>query len=96
MGKGYELDAGVLDGIHGQLRDARSKVEGLADSIPQGADAGDLAGALDGLLAGYVGNAAQLSTALGDVADGVEGSKKNYERAEEDAQGHLHRASGGL
>lgn len=95
MTNGYELGPGVLDGIHKNLNDAHGQVEGLAGSVPQGVDAGDLGGPLNGLLAGFVDNSGQFSTALSDLAQGVEASKKDYDLAEERAQQEMDRAAGG-
>ncbi|MGV9298349.1 MULTISPECIES: hypothetical protein [Amycolatopsis] len=85
----------MLDGIRGQLSDARGQVEGLSGSVPQDVDAGLLTGPLDAALSSLVESAAQFSTALGGVADDVETGKKDYERAEADAQDQLPKPGGG-
>lgn len=83
MPNGYELDAGVLDGIKNQLNNARSDIKGLAGSVPGSVDAGLLSPPLDELLAHLVKDAAQFSLALEDTVSTVEENKRSYQHQED-------------
>lgn len=81
---GIDADHGVLQGIQSKLHDAHAGLEGLAGSLPQPGDVGDLGGPLAELLGTLTHNAGQLSTALAALSSAVGQADTQY-RNDDDA-----------
>ena len=86
-----DVDRGVLDSIAGDLDSAASGLEGLADSVPAGIDAGPMTAVVASMLSGIVDSAGNVSTAMSGSADAVRLARRYYDRADADSAAGMDR-----
>lgn len=84
-GTGIEVDLGTLDTIASRLDSGTQSLEGVADSVPSGVDAGPMTGFITGLLGRAASNAGTLSDGLSASAEAVRSARAYYQRTDADA-----------